>query len=130
MTKYSIILNTLILIFSSQIIYAGCGSCVAHNPKKNTETKENISLLSTIPNSGLIQGNVQASCGMCNFDVKSKRCSLYIKVGENSYSVKGTTINDHGDSHASDGFCNAIRTASVKGKVSDGIFWAETLELQ
>ena len=130
MKKYSIILNTIIFFLSFQIIFGGCGACKVQSPKKTAESKENLSLVLEIPNNGIIQGNVQASCGMCNFSVKSNRCSLYIKVGEISYLVKGTTIDDHGDSHASDGFCNAIRTASVKGKVSDKIFWVETFELQ
>ena len=42
----------------------------------------------------------------------------------------GTDIDDHGDSHAKDGFCNAIRVAKVSGKVKKNMFLADSFELQ
>ena len=38
-------------------------------------------------------------------------------------------MDDHGDSHAEDGFCNAIRTASVSGYITGDYFIAESFEL-
>ena len=46
-----------------------------------------------------------------------KRCSLAIQINDISCDVKGTGIDDHGDSHAKEGFCNAIRVANVKGEI-------------
>ena len=43
-----------------------------------------------------------------------KSCSLAIKINEDVYPVSGTDIDDHGDSHAKDGFCNAIRAPKLK----------------
>jgi len=43
--------------------------------------------------------------------------------------VDGTTIHDHGDAHADDGFCRAIRQAKVKGEIIDGRFKAESFTL-
>ena len=54
---------------------------------------------------------------MCNFGTKDRTCSLSIQINEKAYNVKGTHIDDHGDSHAKDGFCNAVRVAKVSGKV-------------
>ena len=50
-------------------------------------------------------------------------------VGKKTFNVKGTGMEDHGDSHAEDGFCNAVRIANVKGKVSKGKFKSESFAL-
>ena len=34
-----------------------------------------------------------------------------------AYFVTGTDIDDHGDAHAHDGFCEAIRLAEVQGEM-------------
>ena len=50
------------------------------------------------------------SCRMCNFGIEiKKRCSLAIQINDIAYVIKETCIYDHGDSHAKEGFCNAIR---------------------
>ena len=68
---------------------------------------------------------------MCNFGMDAKDgCSLAIKIGEATYPVKGTGIDDHGDSHAKDGFCNAVSVVSVVGNVKDNLFLAESFEFQ
>ena len=36
--------------------------------------------------------------------------------------MDGTTIDEHGDAHADDGFCNAIRKAEVQGTLVKGRF--------
>ena len=43
--------------------------------------------------------------------------------------MDGTTIHDHGDAHADDGFCVAIRQVEVKGEIIDGRFKAESFTL-
>ena len=35
-------------------------------------------------------------------------------------------IDDHGDSHAKEGFCNAVRMANVKGDIKKNVFKAES----
>lgn len=61
---------------------------------------------------------VEASCGQCKFGMKDKKgCDLAIRINNIPYFVKGTTIDKHGDAHADDGFCNAIRKARVSGSI-------------
>lgn len=67
---------------------------------------------------------VEASCGQCNFGLEGKGCSLAIRFDGEAYYVDGSSIEDHGDAHAADGMCNAIRTAEVAGEVVDGRFQA------
>lgn len=66
---------------------------------------------------------VEASCGQCKFGLTSQKgCDLAVRVDGHAYFVDGTKIDSHGDAHAKDGFCNAIRKAEVKGEVVDGKF--------
>ncbi|TDP58174.1 DUF6370 family protein [Flavobacterium dankookense] len=66
---------------------------------------------------------VEASCGQCQFGMKSKSgCDLAVRMDGKSYFVEGTDINKHGDAHAEDGFCSAIRQAEVVGEVKDNKF--------
>ena len=66
---------------------------------------------------------VEASCGQCQFGMKDKKgCDLAVRLDGKAYFVEGTTIDEHGDAHASDGFCEAIRKAKVQGKVKDDKF--------
>lgn len=65
---------------------------------------------------------VEASCGTCKFGMKADDCSLAVKIDGKTYFVDGTKIDDHGDAHAKDGFCNAIRKAEVQGEVVDNRF--------
>ncbi len=73
---------------------------------------------------------VDASCGTCNFGLKGKACELAVKIDGTSYFVDGTTIHDHGNSHAKDGFCNAIKKAKVSGSVVNGRFKSKTFIIQ
>ena len=87
--------------------------------------------LNQLSEDGLVSGFVLASCGICNFGMDSNAgCSLAIKIGESKYQVKGTGIDDHGDSHSKDGFCNSIRVATVVGNVKDNICFVESFELE
>ena len=72
---------------------------------------------------------VEASCGECNFGLKGKGCDLAVRINGKAYFVDGTTIDEHGDAHAKDGFCQAIRKAEVKGKIVKGRFKATYFKL-
>jgi len=65
---------------------------------------------------------VEAACGQCMFGMKDKGCSLAVRIDGRPYFVDGTGIDDHGDAHAKDGFCNSVRKASVQGAIVDGRF--------
>jgi hypothetical protein len=67
---------------------------------------------------------VEASCGQCKFGLKGKGCSLAVRVKDTAYFVDGSAIDDHGDAHAADGFCETIRTAEVQGTVVNNRFIA------
>ena len=73
---------------------------------------------------------VEAACGQCKFGITGKAgCDLAVRIDGKSYFVDGTSIHDHGDAHADDGFCEAIRQAEVKGEIIDGRFKAETFTI-
>lgn len=72
---------------------------------------------------------VEASCGECQFGMKGKSCDLAVRIDGKSYFVDGTKIDQHGDAHAKDGFCNAIRKASVTGEIKENRFVATSLTL-
>uniref|UniRef100_UPI00404A1620 DUF6370 family protein n=1 Tax=Flavobacterium sp. TaxID=239 RepID=UPI00404A1620 len=65
---------------------------------------------------------VQASCGQCKFKMTGHGCDLAVRIEGKSYWVDGTTISEHGDEHAEDGFCSAIRKAEVEGTIVDNLF--------
>lgn len=64
----------------------------------------------------------EASCGECQFHLQGKGCDLAIRINGKAYFVDGTTIDEHGDAHASDGFCESIRKAEVQGEVVNDRF--------
>lgn len=61
----------------------------------------------------------KASCGICMFDMDGFKCELAVKIDGANYYVEGTDIDDYGDAHSDDGFCNAIRDAKVQGQIVD-----------
>jgi Family of unknown function (DUF6370) len=65
---------------------------------------------------------VEAACGQCRLGLKGKGCDLAVRVDGRAYFVSGTGIDAHGNAHATDGFCNAIRQARVQGKVENNKF--------
>lgn len=73
---------------------------------------------------------VEAACGQCQFGLKGKGCSLAVRTNGQAYFVDGTSIDEHGDAHADDGFCNKIRKAQVQGEVVKGRFQATYFKLQ
>lgn len=73
---------------------------------------------------------VDTACGQCQFDMDGKfGCDLAVKIDSAYYFVAGTGINEHGDAHADDGFCETIRKAEVTGEVTNGIFQVESFKL-
>ena len=116
MVKKSILLITLIV--TAHTIYAGCGGCStnrSHSTSHNMVTK---GLVETVPANKFIRGNVMVSCGMCNFMTNDNDCSMAIKIGKGVYNVSGVSIDDHGDSHAKDGYCNVIKKVYVEGRIA------------
>jgi hypothetical protein len=65
---------------------------------------------------------VETACGECQFKLAGKGCNLAVRIDSNSYFVDGTDINSHGDAHAKDGFCNAVRKAEVQGNLVNDRF--------
>jgi hypothetical protein len=72
---------------------------------------------------------VEAACGQCRFGMPGKDCDLAVRIDGKAYFVDGTNIDDHGDAHAKDGFCQAIRKAEVAGQVVDNRFKATHFKL-
>ena len=116
-------------LFSINLVFAGCGSCKVSKNKAAVIGDHNF--VTTIAEDGAVSGSVLASCGMCNFSMKSqKECNLAIQIGEKSYLVQGTKMSELGDPHAKDGMCNVVRIANVVGSVKDGVFFADSFDLQ
>ena len=110
----------IVVLTSSQILQAGCGGCRTN--RKHTLSSTSSGLLDKIPSNNQIEGNVLISCGMCNFLTDDNDCSLSIKIGNKVFKVQGVGIDDHGDSHASDGYCNVIKKKYVEGIVRNNLF--------
>jgi Family of unknown function (DUF6370) len=66
----------------------------------------------------------EASCGECQFKMEGKGCHLAVRMDGKTYFVDGTNIDDHGDAHGAEGFCEAIRKAEVQGEVVNNRFKA------
>jgi hypothetical protein len=78
----------------------------------------------------VVQGMVvEAACGECLFELEGDGCDLAVRIDGKAYFVAGTDIDDHGDAHADDGFCNAVRQAHVQGSIENGRFVATSFEL-
>ena len=112
------------LTVSSQVVEAGCGGCGSSRAHK----EEKKGLVESIPRNNYIEGNVLISCGMCNFMNGDNDCALAIKVGRDVLSLKDVGIDDHGDSHAKDGYCNVIKKVYVEGRVRGKTFKANKME--
>lgn len=65
---------------------------------------------------------VEAACGQCQFGMNAKGCDLAVRIDGKPYFVDGTSIDQHGDAHAHDGFCNTIRKAEVSGEIVENRF--------
>lgn len=71
----------------------------------------------------------EATCGTCMYKMEGKGCHLAIKLNEKNYFVDGTNIDDHGDAHDAEGFCNAIKKAKVQGTIVKDRFEVTYFEL-
>ena len=60
---------------------------------------------------------VEAACGECQFKLDGNGCNLAVRINGKAYFVDGTDIDSHGDAHAKDGFCKAVRKAEVQGEI-------------
>ncbi len=85
--------------------------------------------LRTSPDSTQKIQRVETACGECQFHLKGKGCDLAVRIDGKAYFVDGTKIDDHGDAHAKDGFCNAIRKADVQGTLVENRFKATYFKL-
>jgi hypothetical protein len=65
---------------------------------------------------------VETACGQCQFDMEGYGCELAVRIDGKCYFVDGTSIDSHGDAHADDGFCAAVRKAEVVGEIKDNRF--------
>ena len=65
---------------------------------------------------------VEAACGECQFKLAGKSCDLAVRIDGKSYFVDGTSIDSHGDAHAKNGFCNAVRKEEVQGEIVNNRF--------
>ena len=92
----------------------------------NAQSKDTLSAKPD-PNKKLM--TVETACGQCQFKLKGKGCSLAVRINGKAYFVDGTDIDDHGDAHAQDGFCNAIRKAQVQGNIINDRFKATYFKL-
>lgn len=72
---------------------------------------------------------VEATCGTCMFKMKGDGCLLAVKFKGKNYFVDGTGIDDHGDAHDKEGFCNAIKKAKIQGSVVGEKFLVTYFEL-
>lgn len=72
---------------------------------------------------------VEASCGECQFKMKGQSCELAVKIDGKAYFVDGSDIDDHGDAHAKDGFCEKVRKATVSGQIVGNRFKATSFKL-
>ena len=72
---------------------------------------------------------LETACGTCMFKMKGSTCKLAVKINNKDYYVEGTSIDDHGDAHDKDGFCNAIRKAKVQGEIVGDKFLVSYFEL-
>jgi hypothetical protein len=72
---------------------------------------------------------LEVSCGKCRFGLKGKSCDLAIRVNGKSYYADGANIDEFGDAHDKEGFCNAIRKAEVQGKVVNDRFKISYIKL-
>ena len=90
MQSKSIIMMSIFLFININL-HAGCGSCPGDvkNIRKTHEKKvKDNTLVMSVPKNGEISGLVITSCGMCKLGTKDKGCSLSVKIGDKTYSVK------------------------------------------
>ena len=116
-------------LVSTQLALAGCGGC-SSNRKHTSYSTAPAGLLEEIPYNNRVEGNVLVSCGMCNFKNGDNDCALAIKIGPKVLKVRGVGIDDHGDSHDVDGYCNVIKKTYVEGIVRNNTFLPTKMDVK
>ena len=73
---------------------------------------------------------VDVACGECKFGMKGNDCELAVKIDGKTYFVDGAKkMEAYVDPHAKDGFCNAVRQATVSGEIVGNRFKATSFAL-
>lgn len=64
----------------------------------------------------------EASCGSCKLNMNGKGCFLAVRIKDKNYMVQGAGIDDFGDAHDKEGFCNAIKKVTIQGEIKEENF--------
>jgi len=95
------------------LLIAGCASGQSHTPPPPTEQQ------------------IAVGCAMCIYEMDGvDDCVLAVKIAGKPYLVEGSDIDDHGDAHAADGLCNAEHQAVAVGRIEDGKYVAQRIEIR
>ena len=125
MTPSSVLRRALALTLA--LCAAGCGGLMPYKAERTLQADEirylpgsNGDVVKAIQN---LPGIARPPLGIGQLIVRGTNPE------DTAYYVDGTGIDDHGDAHAADGLCNAVRRARVTGHVEDGRFTATQFEL-
>ena len=73
---------------------------------------------------------VDASCGQCNFGLKTQKgCDVAVKIDGKAYFVDGINMDKLGDAHAHDGMCSMVRKAKITGEIVGDRYKATSFKL-
>ena len=97
----------------------------------DASTRDRVSVFSVATQiAGTIESErLEVSCGQCQFGLQEEGCDLAVRIEGRSYLLDGTSIDDHGDAHSQNGFCNCIREAIVSGELQGDRLVVEKFEL-
>ena len=112
-------MKNIYLLLTGLAFFTAAGAQTTKDHSKNEQQPDKTKPLIT----------AEVSCGECQFGMTGKSCDLAIRIDGKAYFVDGTKIDDHGDAHASDGFCNAIRKAKIQGEIVNNRFKATYMKL-
>ena len=107
------------IVFAALLFFISCKTLTAQNNSTAIHTPD--------PAKKILV--VEASCGECQFKMEGKGCELAVRIKGKTYFVDGTSIDDHGDAHGKEGFCEAIRKAEVQGEIVNNRFKATYFKL-
>ena len=107
----------IIVLFIALFIF--CGASYAQDKIINTDKRDSTKKVEF----------AEVSCGECQFKMVGHGCDLAVRLNGKSYFVDGTSIDQHGDAHAKDGFCETIRKAEIQGEIIGDRFKASYFKL-